>query len=70
MSAVLTNGQWQTDIVVTQRRMADGSTIYFPRNQRTLKNLHQKDSNLSGWKSVKSLPRKTIIVDTEDNIIG
>ena len=69
MSA-LTNSQWISDIVVTRRHMADGSTIYFPRNQRTLKKLYQKDSTLCGWRTVKSLPRKTIIVDTEDNIIG
>jgi len=65
----LSNRQWIENIVVTRRQMADGSTIYFPRNQRTLKALYSKDSTLCGWRTIKSLPRNTIIVDTQDNIL-
>ena len=67
--STLSNREWIENIVVTRRQMADGSTIYFPRNQRTLQKLYKIDSVLCGWKDRKHLPRKTIIVDTEDNIL-
>ena len=66
----LSSKQWASDIVVTKRTMSDGKVIYFPRNQRTLEKLYKIDSILCGFKhNIHKLPKGTIIVNPEDEII-
>ena len=63
----LTLAQWYDGIVVTERTF-DGVRRYFPRNQKTLRRLYAIDSTSCGFYE-HNLPRKAIIVNTEDEII-
>ena len=65
--AQLSNRQWQTDIVVTKRIIGE-RTLYFPRNQRTVQRLYRIDSCKCGFES-NELPRNTVVVDVNDEII-
>ena len=63
----LSTQQWLNDICVTQR-VFDGVKRYFPRNQKTLKRLYAIDSTSCGFYEY-NLPKKAIILNTEDEII-
>ena len=66
---ILSSQQWISDIVVT-KRLIKGKTIYFPRNFRAQKKLYQIDSILCGFKpGIHELPKGTIVVDENDEII-
>ena len=63
----LTLAQWYDGIVVTERTR-NGVRRYFPRNQRTLRRMYAIDSTMCGFTD-SNLPRKAIVLNTEDEII-